>query len=321
MKVSLEQAAEILRAHDRICLLCHQNPDGDTLGSAYGLYYALKGMGKEARVCCADPVPRVFGYVAEGYEERDFAPGLVVAVDVASRALLGSLGQRPEFDFVGLVLDHHPSNTQYGAATCLDPEAAATAELMARLLDALGAPIDSRMAACLYTGLATDTGCFRYANTTARTFETAARLLRAGAPVAEINYRVFEIKTKGRIALEQLIYSNLEYALEGRCAYVRVTRKMMRENQAADSDLDSLAGLPRQIEGVEIGILFKERPDGQYKASVRTNNLYDASAICQRVGGGGHKRAAGCSLTGDYAQSRDLLLSAVEEYVKEQSVL
>lgn len=99
---------------------------------------------------------------------------------------------------------------------------------------------------------------------------------------------------------------------------MRITRKMMKENSATDSDLDCLAGLPRQIEGVEIGILFKERPDGQYKVSVRTNSLYDASAICQKLGGGGHKRAAGCTLTKDYEQSKAMILGVLEEYAKEK---
>ena len=317
MRIQLKQAAAILTAHQRIELLCHQNPDGDTLGSAYALCRGLMALKKQVRVCCSDPIPPLFVGLAQGCEAENFVPQLIVAVDVADEALLGALSSQYSGS-VDLVLDHHPSNTGYGRMTYVRPDAAATAEVICDLLDLLGVSLDRDMAACLYTGLATDTGCFRYSNTTAHSFEMAARMLRAGAPVAEINYRVFEIKTKGRIALEQLLYSNLRYALEGRCAYVRITRKMMKENSATDSDLDCLAGLPRQIEGVEIGILFKERPEGQYKVSVRTNSLYDASAICQKLGGGGHKRAAGCTLTKDYEQSKAMILGVLEEYAKEK---
>ncbi len=313
-RIELPEAAEILRGAEDILLLCHRNPDGDTLGTAFGLYHMLRALGKRARVLCSDPMPKLFLYLTEQFPMEEFSPALIVAVDIASETLFGP-GLDPYKGKVDLCIDHHPSNTGYAARTCLRPDAAATAEIGAELVELLGVLLTPEIADCLYTGLATDTGCFRYSNTTARTLRTAAQLVEAGARLAEINRRVFETKSRGRIALERKLLATIEYFADGKGALLCVTREMLRESGATDSDLDALSGLSRQIEGVEIGLLFKQREDGKFKVSVRTNSLYEADAICARLGGGGHMRAAGCQLGSDYEQAKAQMLGAIDEYL------
>ena len=162
-----------------------------------------------------------------------------------------------------------------------------------RVLRAMDVTITPDIAGCLFTGITTDTGCFRYGNVTPRTHEIAARLMEQGAPAADINRRMFETKTRARLEIERRALASMEFFCEGRCAVMTILQKDMRETGATEDDLDGLPALPRQIEGVLAGVCVKEKPDGTAKVSLRTNDPLDAAALCGRFGGGGHKAAAG----------------------------
>jgi len=311
VRVTVQQAAKRLLSQDHILILSHKSPDGDTLGSAYALLYALRACGKEAHVLCSDPVPPQFAYLVDEEPTASFEPSFITAVDVASRELLGSALS----DYavrVDLCIDHHRTNGDYAKETLVDDKAAATCEILYAVIAAMGASFTARIASCLYTGIATDSGCFKYPNSTAHTHRIAAELIEAGADYARINRELFDTKSKARVAIEKQVLDTLSFAEDGQIAWVCITQEMLRETGARESELDGLAALPRMIEGVEIGITLREQQNGSYKVSVRTAQKADASAICAEFGGGGHLRAAGCRFTCPYEEALEKLLSAAK---------
>lgn len=307
--MTASEAAGLLSQWDQILILTHQNPDGDTLGCAFALWNALENAGKRARVCCPDPLPARFSFLYEGYAEREFPVRHVVSVDVASLQLLGRL-QETYGDRIDLAIDHHPSNAGFAAQTCLRAEAAAASEIIYDVIRALGGELTPQIATCLYTGVATDTGCFKFSNTTGNTHRVAADLFDAGADAAYINEFLFDTKSRARIEIERRALNTVEFFCGGRLAVMQVSQQMIRETCVDESELDGITAIPRQIEGVDIGVTIREKPDGSQKISVRTTAAADASQICLQFGGGGHARAAGCQMETDYAAAREKLVQA-----------
>ena len=289
-------------------------------GSAAALYWALKGLGKTVAVLCADPIPSRYDYMDIGLYTGQFTPGYTVAVDVAGIQLFGDSEAVQKYaQRVDLCIDHHTSNSGYASALLLDGEAAATAELLYDMFSEMGAPITPLVADCLYTGLSTDTGCFKFTNTTARTHIVAAKLMEAGANTVKLNSLLFESKSRSRLAIERLALESLEYSFGGRCATVYLTKEQIAETGADGTDLEGITSLPRMIEGVEVGITIRQQPTGSYKVSVRTVTGVDASAICAHLGGGGHKQAAGCELLGSLDNAKAALLTEVEKALCKES--
>ena len=313
--ITVQEAAARRAAHDRIRVLTHQSPDGDTLGCAGALCLGLRALGKQAQFVCADPVPGKYQSMLAPLTVQTFDPDFVVAVDLADPQLLGTLREQYEFA-ADLGIDHHGSNTGWTRESLVDASAAAACELIAQGLHALGVPLNRDIANCLYTGLCTDTGCFRYSNTTPRTLRLAADLMEAGADAAAINMQMFEIKTPSRLAIERMALDGLQYAYDGHVAVMRLSLDMIAASGATDSDLDGLAPIPRNIAGVDIGLTVRERAPGDYKVSVRTTESVDASALCRTLGGGGHVRAAGCRLSGSCDDVVQRLLAACAPFVQ-----
>ena len=306
----VEQAAARLLEAGQVLILCHKNPDGDTIGCGAALCHVLNGMGRQAAVLCADPIPPRLSFTRPRLFRGEFVPDLVVAVDVAGVALLGDAGLMPAYSrHVDLCIDHHAGNGGYADCTLLDASAAAAAELLWEVLQAMGAEITPLVADCLYTGLATDTGCFRFANTTARTHRVAAGLIEAGARVEELNTILFATRSRGQMEAERIARSHLTYELEGRCAVIWLDRDETAASGADPADLDELTALPIGIEGVQVGLTFRQLPGGSWRVSIRTAKGVDACAIARRLGGGGHLRAAGCELLGTLDNARQAVLA------------
>lgn len=303
--------SRLLKA-DRVLLICHKNPDGDTIGSAAALYHALKALGKTAAVLCSDPIPARYSYMELASYTGQFTPGYTVAVDVAGIQLFGDAVAEYTRE-INLCIDHHPSNPGYARSMLLDADAAATAEIIYEMLAAAGIEITPILADCLYTGISTDTGCFKFSNTTARTHEIAAKLIGAGAHTVLLNEILFESKSRGRLAIERMALESLEYSFDGRCAMIFLTKEQVAQAGAETTDIEGITSLPRNIEGVEVGITVRQQPTGSYKVSVRTTPNVDAAAICAHLGGGGHRQAAGCELLGSLDNAKAALLTEVEK--------
>ena len=309
--ITVQQAAEYLLNADNILLLCHKNPDGDTLGSAGGLMYALKKLGKMCAVACNDTIPEKYDFLGLEIYEGQFIPDYIVSVDIADTKLLGDK-MADYADRIDLCIDHHPSNTGYATMVCCDGSLPAAAQLMLQIVQAMGVELDINIANCLYTGLMTDTGCFKYSATTAETHIAAAHLLGAGAEHNFIANRFFMSKSRKTIALEKHALNTLEYYFDDRCAVIELPLTVLSEIGAQPGDVDGIAAMPRAIEGVDVGITIRQISENSFKVSVRTNENANANEIAAGLGGGGHTKAAGCEVMGSMESVKNAVLREVE---------
>ena len=309
-ELDLKQTAAFLKKHNNYIILTHASPDGDTLGSAYALYYALNEIGKTACVLCPDVIPSKYDYFARKTDHVKREGATVVAVDVADKRLLGALQE--EFgDIVDLNIDHHISNTRFAKNLLLDSSAAAAAQIVYELIGQMKVNINDITAKAIYTGLATDTGCFKYSNVTAKTHIIAAELYEYNIDAAEINRLMFDTKSKKLLELERMVLESAEYHFDDKCIILTVTEEMQNSTGCCGTDLEGIAVISRSVEGVKAGVTIKQTGEKEFKVSLRTYEPLSASEICKTLGGGGHRAAAGASVKGDLDEVKAKVLSAV----------
>jgi phosphoesterase RecJ-like protein len=290
-----KQAAELLRSYEDVFILCHTQPDGDTVGSAFALCHALRGLGKRAAVRCSDRLPLKYVYLTEKLEDDNFEPKNIVTVDIASPSLLGV--QNEKFaSRIDLCIDHHKLNTLEPKNSYIEPRTAATCQILFKIIKDAGCEITSDIADALFTGITTDTGCFKYASAGPETLRVAAELMELGANSGEINRINFDCQSKGYMKMYAKAVDGLEFFENGKIAITALTQKLLKECELDESEVEGIAAMPRTCEGVYVGITLRELKDGSFKASVRTRDPIDAAAIALKLGGGGHVRAAGCQL-------------------------
>ena len=310
----MKRAADLLQSWDRILILSHRSPDGDTLGCASALSRTLISLGKSVQFRCADPVPKNMAYLFAGIEYSDFEPERIVTVDVADKALLGAL--EPLGERVDLAIDHHGTHRPFAREIWVDDTAGAACQMIYKLVQAMGVEITPEIADCLYTGISTDTGCFRYSNASPETHRIAASLLECGARAAEINRAMFETKSRAAVELLKHVYGDMEFYHDGRCAVLCLTRALLEETGAGESELTGVSSFVRQVEGVLIGLTLQERGENEYKVSMRSNAPASAQAVCARFGGGGHKFAAGCTIQAPLEEAKAQIVAACGEALK-----
>ena len=290
--ITLESAAKTLLSKDKILILTHRSPDGDTIGSGYALAMALRKLGKSVKVDCTDPFPEKYSYFTYKLEKLEFDEEFVVSVDIADTKLLGE--KLSDYaDKIDLCIDHHGSNTKYAKEYYVEASAAAAAQVIAKLIRLMNVEFDKDIANAIYTGITTDTGCFRYTNVTAETHRIAADMIDCGAESGMINRLMFETKSRSRLEIERRVMDSIQFYLDGRCAIAYATIDMMKESGA--------------------GITLREKNNGKFKVSVRTTDELDASAICANFGGGGHKAAAGCMITGTLNEAIEQIIEVVRQ--------
>lgn len=316
--LTIAETADWLKERDRYLIITHRRPDGDTIGCAGALAHGLRGVGKTVYVLPNPESTQRYSCFIEDYiAPDDYAPEHIIAIDIASYDLFPKNGQG-YINNIALCIDHHPSNTLYAQYTCLDGKCASCGEIIYDLLITMAGSIDSNSAECLYVALSTDTGCFAFANTTADTLRVASLLVEAGAPNRELNRLLFRTKTKGRIQIEGMIYSGLEFHFNGAVAISTITKSMMESANASEDDVDDIASIPGAIEGVVAGITLRELTSTRdCKASVRTGPSVNAHSICERFGGGGHPMAAGFTFTGTIAEVKESLLESLKDFFPE----
>jgi phosphoesterase RecJ-like protein len=310
--------AQVLRGAERISTFCHENPDGDTLGAAIAIAMAAERLGKQAEVVCVDPPPPFLAFLPGIDRVRRtpaLEPDVAVVVDAGELSRIGSVvtEQADWFARARLVnIDHHVSNPGYGEAVWIDPEAAATCELVTLLLPELGVPLDASLATVLMAGIVQDTHTFAHPNATARTLRVAAELVEAGAPLAAINRAVYADKPYSTLALWGLMLAGIGQRADGRIVHAAMTSAMLAitgERPTASEGFVDLLGSTRKA---DVTILFKEVGPAETRVSVRTSARADAVAITSAFGGGGHARAAGCTVASPLEAARDLVLAEAE---------
>jgi len=306
--VGIKQAAGLIKDHDNILILTHKNPDGDTLGSGFALCAAIRATGKKANVQ-ASGVARHYSYMTELMSDVEFEPEYVVSVDVASENLIDDRYKHLRVD---VAIDHHGSNSGFADNLLCDPESASCAEIVADIIAELGVKIDKYIAECLYTGVSTDTGCFRYSNTTSSSLRLAAEFIDIGIDYAGLNRVLFEVKSRGRIKLETAAFAGMEFTLGGKIAIMTITDDMLIAAGVDIAEVEGITAIPRNVEGVEAGVTLRELENGTFKVSLRTLNI-DAAKICSRFGGGGHRRAAGFECSGTQFDVKAALVAEIEK--------
>ncbi len=316
-QLTLKAVCKYLKKANNLLIISHASPDGDTLGSAYALKLGLEQLGKKVQVICPDAIPHKFDYFMFD-DGCDFAPETVVAVDVADIKLLGNIYSQFE-GRIDLNIDHHISNTRYAKKLYLDPSAAACAECIYEILVMLKVKIDKNIANALYTGISTDTGCFKYSNVTVRTHEIAAKLYKFGIDAANINRIMFDTKSRSRLEMEKMVLEKAEFHFDGKCMLLAVTSDMQEKTGCTKDELEGVAVISRSVEGVIAGVSIKQVGEQTFKVSLRTYEPLDASEICKNFGGGGHKAAAGCTLEGSLEDVKQRLLAVISKALEENN--
>ncbi len=308
---SLREIAEFLKGQQQLTLLCHVRPDGDTLGSAFGLKDCLERMGKQVQVLCADPVSPRYRFLSGGEECLKGEPqGAVVAVDLAAPGMAGAYEEWAQK--ADAVIDHHPTNPYYGALNYVDAEAAATGEIMVELAELLSG-LSPKAAVAFYTAIATDSGCFKYGNTTRRTHQAAARLMEEEADFKALNKHLFQTARWAELDLNRRAMETIRFFEGGKVATMQISCKMLEETGAGADELETISSLPIQIEGVAAAATFKELEQDLYKISLRTDGTVHGGKVCAALGGGGHAQAAGCSLAGSYEEVQAQVLAELKK--------
>jgi len=290
------ECAAFLLEHDHYTILSHRRPDGDTVGSSAALCLGLRSLGKKAHVLYNEEVSDRFRWLHEGLTKPEAeADDVIVSTDVASpgmlpRAFEHLLGK------IALRIDHHSAATSFTDCELVDGGSASCAELVWDVLEAMGVSMDAAIADAVYVGVSTDTGCFRFSNTTAHTFAAAAQCARAGARVYGLNQVLFETNTLGRLRMQAWIVDHMQLLSCGSLALVAIPRAVEEQLGVTEDDMDNISSFPRTIAGVCMAATLRETREGDVKLSVRAVPGYDATKVTVKFGGGGHKGAAGASI-------------------------
>jgi phosphoesterase RecJ-like protein len=320
LAVGLRQAASLLRGATAVTVACHENPDADTLGGGLALARAIERLGGRAEVVCATMWPSSLDFlprVAEVRTEPLLAPDAVALVDCASIERAGPAvarwirsGSAPVVN-----VDHHLSNDRYGTAVCVDPSAAATSEVVARLVVQLGCRPDPEMATLLLAGILHDTDGLRTPETSTATLRLSADLVDAGADMRLISRELFGRRPVAALRLWGRVADTLETAVDGRVVIGMLTGEMLMATGAVMLDAEDMPELIISARGAEIGLLLREVAPDQTRVSIRTSGSVNASSVALEFGGGGHQRAAGCTIHSDPAGARALLIAACERHL------
>jgi len=323
MQQNLKEVSQALLEAEQIAIISHKNPDGDTLGSQLALGRALQRLGKDVIMYNKDKVAQKFYFVSGAdqvtrYEDGMLLPEVVVFVDCAEPQLAG-------FNLTDVVLqgktiiniDHHASNKHYGAYNYVVPMAGANCQNIYHVLQEMQLPVTADIATALYVGLSTDTGNFMYDNVSSETLRMAADLKDIGADTDSLRLKLYESCSKKKIALMQYILNNLHISDDGQYAWSSISHQMMTELEPESTDIDGLINTIKDIEGVEIAILFRGVEANRTKASLRSKVWADVNQIAGMFGGGGHMRASGVSIDGDVDYAAALVGPAVEEIIRQ----
>ena len=317
-KLTLQNTLDIIKRPQKTLILCHKNPDPDTLGSAFGLSHVLEYFGSKVRIACCDKANTKFNFITMGasLELPCESFDRIIAVDVASPQQLGDFSYLS--DRVDLIIDHHGMNTRF--APYYEDLGASCAEIIFSFYKALSITLPKHFFECIYAGMSGDTGGFRYSNVTARSMEYGAEIISTGIDHAEINRIIFESKTIGEIKAQRLTFDKMELLCNGALAVIMITNQMKEENSIGDEDISDIVNNIRSIEGVLVAVSVKQgsKDSTKYAISSRANCNIDVSTVCAILGGGGHMRAAGATVIADTPENAwNACIPLFENAVKE----
>ncbi|WP_128894198.1 DHH family phosphoesterase [Longirhabdus pacifica] len=301
---SFKEAAQFMTDHHHFLVISHVNPDGDAVSSTCAISYMLQAMNKTYQLVNQDVIPNKLSVIPNADQVKvwneDFMTlqpfDAVIAVDCADQMRMGSCHEQIIGKLPVLNIDHHPTNDAYGTVNIICPSAASTTEIIYDLMDVISLEWNLPLATCIYIGLLTDTGGFRYANTTAKVMQIASHLISLGIDAHYFAQALLEQMTFSQIQLLKHALTTLTFDDDGSLGWITITKSDLSLVNASFSDSEGLVNLPRNVEGVEVAVLFKQYGDDEIKISLRSNGKADVAEIASYFGGGGHKNAAGATL-------------------------
>lgn len=305
-----------IKESNKIAILSHIMPDGDSIGSSLALYNALKKSGADVRFILDDEIPKIYRFL-EG-SDRIRRPGqfegfdIIIALDCGDAERLGKSSLYLNNNYV-INIDHHVSNNGFGNINLIDKDSAATGEIIYDIIKLLEIEMDRPICECLYTAIVTDTGQFQYSNTTFRTHQIVGDLINNGVNVSLMFEKIYQNNSKEKIVLIKTALSALEFFHNDAISCISLTLEQMKETKAMDEDTEGIINLARDIDCVEVAIFIKELEPGKIKVGLRSKKKADVAAVALRFGGGGHVHAAGCTVKGTVAEVKGKILEAVAE--------
>ena len=311
--MTLDNILEEINKAENIVILTHENPDGDAIGSGLAMYHALKAYGKKPDIIVPEH-SRTFNClpgIDELKTESDIEHyDLAIALDCAAIKMLNGFADYFENAKVKVCIDHHSTNTMFGDYNYVNPAAPACSQILLVILEYFGIEISKEIGTCILAGIITDTGGFKYQGVTAETFEFVAWLLNKGVNVSKLYRQVLEVKTKANFELHRLASNRIEFLENGKVAYTYITAEDEKGVNAESGDHEGIVEIGRSVEGVEVSIFVRETEKG-CKISLRSNDYVNVADACIVFGGGGHARAAGCTIQGSVEQAKEKILKEV----------
>lgn len=322
--IDFERMAELFDGAGSFIFFLHLQPDGDSIGSTLALSMALRKFGKRTVVAEVDPIPRIYQFLPGvdhlvPWDQVEGEFDLAVFLDCGDLDRIGEAKELLPRAKATVNIDHHTTNTLYGDHNFLDYRAAAAGEIVHRLIHEMGIPLDRRIATCLYTSIVTDTGYFRYENTTIDTHMAVSELFLYDIDTVAVAEALYDNEPLHRLKLIGKALDNLTVDESGRIAWIEVPRSMLREVGATDEDTEGLVNYARSLQGVQVGLIFRETADGRIRVGFRSRRDVDVSQIAGELGGGGHPRASGCTLDGPMEAAREKVLERVRVAVRESA--
>jgi bifunctional oligoribonuclease and PAP phosphatase NrnA len=310
----IAKIVDAIRARQRFVLSSHSRPDGDSIGSQLAMLYALRALGKEAIAINADPAPPPL-MAFPGVPEIRIAPRAEGNFDASIIMECGDLartGVNGLERFFVINIDHHPGNTSYGQLNWFDASAAACGEMVFDLVKALGVPLSIEIATHIYLAILTDTGSFHYSSISPRTFDICRECLEAGVDPVLVARNVYDSNNMGRLKLFGAVLSAMQIDPTGRIAIVYLDHEMAREAGGTYEDTEGLINLPLTVKEIQAVVFFKQHEADEYRVSMRSKGPIDIGAVAKEFGGGGHKNAAGCTVTGAIDALQKLFVDKIE---------
>ena len=308
MVIILDKIVEVLKEAKSIAVLPHISADGDSLGSSLALSIVLKNMGKEVLIYAEEDIPYIYNFlpgldlVRVGTSSQHY--DVIIALDTGDMGRLGTRGEMFSNNTpVTINVDHHNTNSKFALYNYVESSSAAVGEIVYDMIGMLGESIDTDIATCLYVAITTDTGGFRYSNTTVVTHKIAADLINYGVNVAEVSQRVFETTSIEKVRLTGQVINSLQLLEDGKVALIEITDEMMMKAGAKDEDCDGVVNIGRNVKGVEVAVMLRQKSNGDIKVNLRSNSYVDVSAVAAKYSGGGHKRASGCIIKSENKES------------------
>jgi bifunctional oligoribonuclease and PAP phosphatase NrnA len=324
----ISEITQEIRGAERVLITSHENPDSDALGSMLALGLGLKKLGKAVTLYNKDGVPDVLGFlpnselIQSSIDDIEGTFDLCIVVDCPTTDRAGKEFQ--EFLSRGtcskvIIIDHHQTMSSAENLSLLDPEASSTGVLIYSILKDVGVEIDSSIAENLYTTIVGDTGSFRYSNTNSETFSIAAGLVQAGAEPEKISQALYESEPLKKLKLLGLVLPTLQVVSDNRIASLYVERTMFEITGTDREDTEGMVNIPRSIKGVEVALLFRQEKNNSnpaWKVSLRSKGDVDVSKIAENFGGGGHKKAAGCNISGELSETMQKIYDSINEALR-----